>query len=610
MDARSFLAEHPPFDELEEKDLDRVVAAVEIEHFAPGAVILQQAGAPATHLFVVRKGEVDILDGGRVIDEAGEGDVFGMWSLLGKVAPTATVRAAQDTLCYLIPADLASDVLRTGAGIAFVASSVRRRIARVDETLKADLDPARYRKVGELIRRPPVTAEPSTTVADAAGVMARERVSCLLIRGSDDDVGVLTDRDLRTRVVAERRSSLTPIGDVMTPGAETVPAETMAGEVLLRMLEGGFHHFPVVDGSGSVVGVVTDTDLMGLGRNTPFALKSAIARAPDRDGVVRAIGDLPEVIASLVESSADPVDIGHVIAFSIDAATRRLLELAISELGNPPVEWAWLALGSAARQEQAIHTDQDHALAFEGDREVAEPALAPLAEFVTAGLEQAGFARCRGEVMAANPALRLSVEEWVARFDHWMNLQTPKASEQLSVVFDFRSVTGDLNAEGPLNEAMKLAVERPVFLQHLARRALDLKPPIGFVGKLRVERGGERPGTVNLKHGGILIIGNIARAYAIRAGLTAKRTVDRLRAAEQAGEIDAETREGLEEAFRFLWDVRLRHHVDQLRAGESLDDFVDPKELGGVAQQGLKEAFRIVAHAQKGLALQTGVAMR
>ena len=610
MDARSFLAEHPPFDELGDKDLDRVVSAVEIEHFAPGAVILQQAGAPATHLFVVRKGEVEILDGGRVIDEVGEGDVFGMWSLLGKVAPSATVRAAQDTLCYLIPAGLANDVLQTGAGIAFVAASVRRRIARVDETLKAEIDPARYRKVGELVRRPPVTAEPSTTVADAAGLMARERISCLLIRGSDGQVGVLTDRDLRTRVVAERRSSITPIGDVMTPRAETVPSETMAGEVLLRMLEGGFHHFPVVDTAGTVVGVVTDTDLMGLGRHTPFALKSAISRAPDRDGVASAVGDLPEVIASLVESSADPVDIGHVIAFSIDAATRRLLELGIAEFGNPPVDWAWLALGSAARQEQAIHTDQDHALAFEGDREVAEPALAPLAEFVTAGLEQAGFARCRGEVMAANPALRLSVDEWVERFDHWMNLQTPKASEQLSVVFDFRRVAGDLDAEAPLNEAMTLAVERPVFLQHLARRGLDLKPPIGFVGRLRVERGGERPGTVDLKRGGILIIGNIARAYAIRAGITAKRTVDRLRGAEQSGEIDGETREGLEEAFRFLWDVRLRHHVELLRAGQELDDFVDPKDLGGVARQGLKEAFRIVAHAQKGLALKTGVAIR
>jgi CBS domain-containing protein len=610
VDARSFLAEHPPFDELDDKDLDRVVSAVEIEHFAPGAVILQQAGAPATNLFVVRKGEVEILDGGRVIDEVGEGDVFGMWSLLGKVAPSATVRAAQDTLCYLIPAGLANDVLQTGAGIAFVAASVRRRIARVDETLKAEIDPARYRKVSELVRRPPVTAESSTTVADAAELMARERISCLLIRGSDGEVGVLTDRDLRTRVVAERRSALTPIGDVMTPRAETVPAETMAGEVLLRMLEGGFHHFPVVDTAGTVVGVVTDTDLMGLGRHTPFALKSAISRAPDRDGVASAVGDLPEVIASLVESSADPVDIGHVIAFSIDAATRRLLELGIAELGKPPVEWAWLALGSAARQEQAIHTDQDHALAFEGDREAAEPALAPLAEFVTAGLEQAGFARCRGEVMAANPALRLSVDEWVERFDHWMNLQTPKASEQLSVVFDFRRVAGDLDAEAPLNEAMKQAVGRPVFLQHLARRGLDLKPPIGFVGRFRVERGGERPGTVDVKRGGILIIGNIARAYAIRAGITAKRTVDRLRGAEQTGEIDAETREGLEEAFRFLWDVRLRHHVEQLRDGQELDDFVDPKDLGGVARQGLKEAFRIVAHAQKGLALKTGVTIR
>ena len=370
MDARSFLAEHPPFDELNDKDLERVVAAVEIEHFAPGAVILQQAGAPATHLFVVRRGEVDILDGGRVIDEIGEGDVFGMWSLLGKVAPSATVRASEDTLCYLIPAGVANDVLRTGAGVAFVAASVRRRIARVDETLRAEIDPARYRTVGELIRRPPVTAGRSTTVADAAGIMARERVSSLLVPGTDGGVGILTDRDLRTRVVAERRSSLTPIEDVLTPQAETVPAETMAGEVLLRMLEGGFHHFPVVDAAGTVVGVVTDTDLMGIGRNTPFALKSAIARAPDRDGVARAVAGLPEVIASLVESSADPVDVGHVTAFSIDAATRRLLELAIAELGTPPVEWAWLALGSAARQEQAIHTDQDHALAFEGDREV------------------------------------------------------------------------------------------------------------------------------------------------------------------------------------------------------------------------------------------------
>jgi CBS domain-containing protein len=610
VDVRSFLADHPPFDALSEAALDRVVSSVQIEHFAPGTVILQEAGAPATHLFVVRRGEAEIVDDGRVIDEIGEGDVFGMWSLLGQVAPTATVRASEDTLCYLIEAAVANEVLGSGAGVAFVAAGVRRRIARVDETLKAEIDLVRYREVGDLVRRTPVTCDPSTPVAEAADLMARERVSSLLIPSAGGGVGILTDRDLRTRVVAERRSGDTPVREVMTPRAETVPADTMVGEVLLRMLEGGFHHFPIADAGGTVVGVVTDTDLMGIGRNTPFALKSAIERAHDRDAVAGAIAELPHVVTALVDSSADPVDVGHVIAFSIDAATRRLLELAIAEHGEPPVPWAWLALGSAARQEQAIRTDQDHALAFDGDAVAANASLAPLAEFVTSGLEAAGIPRCRGNVMATNEALRLSLDDWVRRFEHWMREQSPTASEQLSIVFDYRRVAGPLDAEVALDGTMAAAVERPLFLQHLARRALDLRPPIGFVRGILVEHGGEHPGTVDLKHGGIVIVGNIARAYAIRSGLTAKRTIDRLRACESVGAIDAETREGLEEAFRFLWEVRLHHHVEQLRSGLPPDDFVDPKELGGVARQGLKEAFRIIARAQKALALETGVALR
>jgi CBS domain-containing protein len=610
VDVRSFLLEHPPFDALPDEDLDRVVASVEIEHFAPGTVILHQAGAPATHLFVVRRGEVEILDDARVIDVVGEGEVFGMWSLLGHVAPMASVRAAEDTLCYLIDAGVASEVLRTGEGIAFVAESVRRRVARVDASLRADMDPVRYREVGEIVRRPPVTCEPSTPVADAAALMARERISSLLIP-SPEGVGILTDRDLRSRVVAERRGGETPVGEVMTARAETVAADAMAGEVLLRMLEGGYHHLPVEDGGGRVIGVVTDTDLMGVGRETPFALKSAVERAGDRDGVVAALRELPRVVATLVESSADPVDVGHVIAFSIDAGTRRLLELGIRELGEPPVRWTWLALGSAARQEQSMRTDQDHALSFEGDREEADRALAPLAEFVTAGLESAGFARCEANVMATNEALRLPLEDWIARFEHWMNEQSPKASEQLSIVFDFRSVAGDLRTEAALNAAMATAVERPMFLRHLTRRVLDLRPPIGFTrGRLVLEHGGEHRGTVDLKHGGIVIIGNIARAHAIRSGVTAKRTLERLRAAEGLGAIDAETREGLEESFRFLWEVRLRHHVERWRAGKEADDFVDPEELGGVARNGLREAFRIIARAQKDLSLETGSRFR
>lgn len=610
MDVRSFLARHPPFDALEAEALDRVVAAVEIEHFAPGAVILHQAGAAATHLYVVRRGQVEIVDDSRIIDQVGEGEVFGMWSLLGKVAPTATVRAGEDTLCYLVDPSVVEEVLQTSAGLAFVAASVRRRITRVDETLKSEVDSVRYRSVGSLVRRPPVTCAPELPVAEAAELMSRERVSSLLVPGQEGRLGILTDRDLRSRVVAAGAGGETPVGAVMSPDAQTVRSDAMAGEVLLAMLEGGFHHFPVRDGAGELIGVVTDTDLMGVGRDTPFALKSTIERAPDRDAVTAAIGELPNVITALVDASVDPVDIGHVTAFAIDAATRRLLELAIEQYGEPPTPWAWLALGSAARQEQAIRTDQDHALAFEGDPEDADPLLGQIAEFVTSGLEAAGFARCAGNVMATNEALRIPLDAWVRRFEHWIAEESPKASEQLSLVFDYRRVAGGLEAEQPLDETMLLARGRPIFLDQLARRALDLRPPTGFVRGLVVPHRGEHAGTIDLKHGGILIVGNIARAYAVRSGIAAKRTLQRLRGAEGAGAIDVETRQGLEEAFRFLWDIRLRHHVEQIRNGLEPDDFVSPEELGSLARNGLKEAFRIIASTQTGLALDFGIRMR
>jgi CBS domain-containing protein len=181
VDVRAFLADRPPFDAFRTTSWTASFER-QIEHFARHGDTAAGRGT-RTHLFVIRRGEAEIVDDGRVIDEMGEGDVFGMWSLLDQVAPTATVRASEDTLCYLIDADVADEVLRSRAGIAFVTDSVRRRIAAVDETLKAEVDLVRYREVGALVRRPPVTCDPNTSIADAAELMARERASSLLILG-------------------------------------------------------------------------------------------------------------------------------------------------------------------------------------------------------------------------------------------------------------------------------------------------------------------------------------------------------------------------------------------------------------------------------------------
>jgi CBS domain-containing protein len=561
---------------------------------------------------VIRKGAVEILDDGNLIDLMGEGESFGAWSMLAGFGPTASVRAHEDTLCYLIPREVAVDLLGSGAGLAHVMSSLRRRIQRVHEGSEDHSQPDRYRKVGTLVRRPLVTCAPGDTVSSAAALMARERVSCLLVSTGPETWGILTDRDLRTRVLAERRGPDTPVAEVMTSPAVTVGSDVLAGEVLMHMLEDGFHHVPVAE-NGRVIGVVADTDLMGLGRYSPFALKSAIERSRSLDEMVETARTLPDVVVALVDTSADPVDVGHVVGLAIDSMTRKLLDLGLERFGDPPVPWAWLALGSAARQEQALHTDQDHALVYDQqDRAIEEidPYFGDLAGFVTDGLQASGIPRCVGNVMAANGALRKSIAGWQAAFHEWMVEPGVSGSELLSIVFDYRRAAGPLDAETPLDGAIRSAPRQPMFLRHLSHRALDQKPPTGFFRDLVVEAKGEHAGRLDIKHGGITIIGNLARAYAIRAGHTEKRTITRLGAAAAAGAIDEGSRDELIEAFRFLWGVRLEHQVRQYRAGTPPDDFIDPAELGQVERQGLKEAFRIIGRAQKALATEIGVSLR
>ena len=612
MDIAGFLSRYPPFDGLSQDHLELAAGAVEIEHEPEGTVILQQGGEPSLHLYVVRKGAVELLDDGRMLDLLGEGEIFGQFSLLARVGPTMSVRAHEDTLCYLLPSEVADDIFGTSAGRAYVIGSMRRRIQAATEHAHAEGPDPRLGPVGNLVRREAVTVEPSTPVADAAALMAAERVSSLLVP-MQGGWGILTDRDLRTRVVSVRGSLDAPVSTIASFPAMTLAARTPSGDALLRMFADGVHHFPVTDVEGHVIGVVTDTDLMGLTRHTPFAIKSAVMRAGSAEAVAESGRDLPNVVVAMADAHADAIDVGRVVALVIDAMTERLVSLALEEAGDPPCAWAWLALGSAARHEQALKTDQDHGLAYDpggGDPDAIDPYFAALAEFVTAGLEAAGIPRCAGDAMAVHPGLRRPIGDWVGMFARWMDQPDPLSSVLASIGYDFRQVAGPLDAEVVLDDAIRRARERPAFLRHLARRALDLKPPTGFFRNLVVPHEGEHAGHLDIKHGGITIVNNLARAWAVQVGSTAKGTVARLQAAAGAGTLEASVASELAEAFGYLWEIRLHHQVEQVRGGDAPDDFVDPATLGPVARSGLKEAFRVITRAQRMLETDLGIPPR
>lgn len=611
MDVAAFLGRHPPFDSLAPDQLERIAGSVRIEFFADDAVVIQAAGEPAHFLYVIRRGAVELIEDDHVLDVLGEGEAFGHLSLLSGLSPVSTIRAAEDTICYLIDGELAEEVLGTRRGLAFVSSTLRRQLLRVEETSRSDRADPRLVSAGSLVRRRPVTCEPSATVREAAETMAAERVSSLLVDGRDG-WGIVTDRDLRIRVLAEGRGPETPVAEVMTHPAHTVDADTPVTDVLAQMLEREFHHVPVMD-DGRLVGVITDTDLMRLERYSPFALKSAIRRADDIESVIAVGRDLPRTVNALVEAHNDPVDIGHVVGVTIDALTTRLIDLVLRDVGSPAVPWAWMALGSAARHEQALFTDQDHAIAYEPQDEPAEEVdafFADLATSVADALVGVGIPRCNGGAMAETTEFRRTTQGWIDAFRGWMSDPGISGSIFTSIVFDYRRVTGPLEIEALLDELIRGAKGDRDFLRHLARRALDRRPPTGFRRNLVVEGKGEHAGTLDVKHGGITLITNIARVYGISAGLTDRRTLKRLRGAAAAGLIDRELQEGLEEAFGVLWRVRLEHHVRCWQSGRPLDDFVDPGTLGPLSRRALKEAFAIISRAQDTVATEYGLARR
>jgi CBS domain-containing protein len=332
-------------------------------------------------------------------------------------------------------------------------------------------------------------------------------------------------------------------------------------------------------------------------------LQDAIVAAPDVVSVVAAGLQRPRLIARMVESGVDEVEVGRIGSTMVDELTVRLLDLAFDRLGRPPVPWAWLALGSSARREQAIGTDQDHALAFDPQTwslDDLDAYFLEVARAVTSGLEAAGIPRCHAEVVAENRALRRPLEHWVTAFRAWMDDPDPIALRQSAILFDFRRVAGDLDVESAFRTAIG-GHPHATFLSRHVRRALETRPPTRRFRPFVVRARGEHRGTLDLKHGGLMPIVDLARIYAHATGSTATGTLDRLRESAERGALDAETAESLAEAFRCMLRLRLRRHADRERRGETPDDLVDPRALTLDERTELLAALRNVRRAQLGL---------
>ena len=330
-----FLAPFPPFDQLGRDDLLRIAAAVTVRSYPAGTDILVEDGPPAAELFVIRSGSIELRHQDEVVDILEPGETFGHPSLLTGMAAAFTVRAHEDTTCYLIGREQALEVLGRPAGAIFVARTMRERLTRAGHTVHG-LPEVRTVRIGNLMTRRRCSVLRNDRCEKPPSLMSAERVSALLVPDAGE-FGIVTDTDFRQKVVAAvsrlKRLSRT----IMSRPLLTVRSDRYAVDAALDMLYAGVQHLAVTDARGAVMGLVSAGDLMGLAYWSPFALRAAIFNASNEAALDAATKELPQLFAALVQAGLKAPDIGRVLALSCDAVTTRLLDFALARHGPAPV---------------------------------------------------------------------------------------------------------------------------------------------------------------------------------------------------------------------------------------------------------------------------------
>jgi CBS domain-containing protein len=561
-----------------------------------GEAILVEDGQPSRHLYVVAAGSVELVHQGELVDVLEPGECFGHPSLLTGMAPAFTVRAHEpSTACYLIGGAEALVVLGRPAGAGYVATSLRERLTRTGQVVHG-LPELQTVRIDELMTRPPIFCRSDDSIRDAARVMTQNHRSAILV-ADGATLEIVTDAALRARVVAGDVSADDPVSRIAFPASIVSPTQ-LAVEATIDMLDAGADHIVVVDPARGPLAVLSAADLALSETQSPFALRRGILRAANEDELVDAAAKLPRLFLALHSAGLSPADIGRVLTLQVEALTSKLIDLAIERHGPAPVAWAWLALGSAARREFTLASDQENALAY-ADSEDSDGVDAWFGRF--AADVNRGLARCRwppdaNQVLAESSLWRMSAGAWVRVFEDC--LVSPDRSHLIraNVAFDFRQIGGGLSVTPPLVAVLRRAKEHPDFLRQIARSATELKPPLGFRGSLAVDE-------IDLKRRGVIPITNIARYHALANGITISGTDDRLAGAREIGALDDEAATELREAAVVIARTRYDHHAAQIQTGLTPDSVIEPSDLPPLARAHLRDAFLAISRAQKRLAV-------
>ncbi len=578
-------------------------------------------------------GLYDILEGDDTKNSKGYGLFKGiMTGVAEPQSPFEVVLKRKDDKAVDVELTVSNISLGEKRGFIIIARDIGRnkQMEESRESLILELQTSQLffnRSIKHFLREDISRCSMNTPIRKAAAVMSKNRYSAILVTADDGNVGegrggvgeeryigIITDQDIRTRVVAEGLDLNCPVYEVMSSPLFSIPDSALIFEAILSMQEKGVRHLAVRDHGGKIVSLISDQQLVQIQRHSSAFLVKEIHEARLVEDIVAARKRMPRLVKALIDSGANSKNICRIFSAVSDAIVERLIWLALDELGPPPVAFAFTALGSEGREEQTLVTDQDNAIIYDdiADSDEAERAreyFLKLGERVNLWMDQCGYSFCKGEVMARNVKWCQPFSVWKSYFHGWINAAEPQDLLEVNIFFDFRCVYGKKELASQLRAYIDgLLKERPVFFQFIARNALLYKPPIGFFGKIVVESSGENPSTFDIKES-IKPIVNFARLYALRYGIEETNTQERLHRLYVGDILTKASYEEMVKVYDYLMQMRFRHQALALNENRSPDNFINPKSLTDIEHTLLKNMFSQIGNFQKRLSYDfTGTA--
>lgn len=623
----AFLSRIAPFSVLPATEVEGVARHLDQVSHKGHTLLFSQGLSTVDSLHIIHSGTAERYferDGAPLhVVPMAEGDIFGGISMLiNNSLAIRSLRTIEPCTFLLLPRvhflELCNryprflDFFTNIFGKRMLDRSYASIIASTLQPNEASL-PFFHKPIIDLARKRPLSCPFNLPVQQAATLMSERSSGSILIAAPNGDyLGIVTDHDLRQKVVASGLDLNAPVGRIMSTPLRTIAGNALIFEALFAMMQENRQYLAVTDNNQQVVAMLSNQDILAAQGQSPLFLLGEISAAHDSAALKRIHGLLPGIIEALIAGGAKASHLTRLATAISDAILQRAMTLTLEEHGAPPRPFAFIVLGSEGRKEQTLATDQDNALIYQDDGSEDEEGVRTyflgLGQKICATLNDIGYGYCPGEIMAQNPQWCQPLAVWKDAFRSWIRFGSPEDLLNCSIFFDFRCGYGDAALVEQLRTHLqeKLA-EWPLFLGYLAMNVQHFKPPLGFFRNFLVASKGEHRDTFNIKKVMVPIV-DFARIHALKHGFSETNTSERLRQLYRRQLVSEETARDLEQAYDFLMQLRLSRQIVAItKENRAPDNQINPKKLTGIEQTLLKDIFSRIDDMQKEVVFQAGL---